>query len=146
MQYRLVLAGLASLAAVALLDGCGPPKVSDQAVQNLLYPQLTEMLADSKRAPVLVDVRTPRRFAAGHIPGAVNIPLKELRAAHPQLAGKGPIIVYSRGLSRATDIDDGLSLASAKKLIAAGYDADRVFDFRGGIDYWSKQGGQLTRD
>ena len=146
MQCRLLLAGLASLATVALLDGCGPPQVSDQDVQKVLYPQLLEMLADSGRQAILVDVRMPARFTTGHIPGAVNIPLRELRAEHPRLEGKGPIIVYSGGWNAAIDSDDGLSVASAKKLIAAGYDADRVFDFRGGLDYWQKQGGDLTRD
>jgi phage shock protein E len=28
--------------------------------------------------PVIVDVRSPRQFSEGHLPGAINIPLSEL--------------------------------------------------------------------
>lgn len=31
--------------------------------------------------PLLLDVRTPQEFLAGHLPGAINIPVDELRAA-----------------------------------------------------------------
>lgn len=36
-------------------------------------------------AAFLLDVREPAEYAAGHIPGAVNIPLGELRARHAEL-------------------------------------------------------------
>jgi len=36
-------------------------------------------------AALLVDVRDPSEFAAGHIPGAINLPLPELRRRHGEL-------------------------------------------------------------
>jgi NADPH-dependent 2,4-dienoyl-CoA reductase/sulfur reductase-like enzyme/rhodanese-related sulfurtransferase len=41
----------------------------------------------------LVDVRTAAEFAAGSIPGAVNIPLDDLRLRHTELEGR-PLIVH----------------------------------------------------
>jgi rhodanese-related sulfurtransferase len=41
----------------------------------------------------LVDVRTAREFAAGSIPGAVNLPLDELRDRHDELP-EGELIVH----------------------------------------------------
>ena len=146
MPRMVMLAGAASLLAFVLLMGCsGPPDVSDQDVHKLLYPQFTDMLEEEgKRKPILVDVRTPARFARGHIGGAINIPLAELGAEHPLLSHKRPIILYSDGWDAVAGREDGLSGVSAKKLIAAGYDADRIFDFRGGLNYWKKQGGDLV--
>lgn len=51
----------------------------------------------------LVDVRTPEEFAAGHLPGAVNIPVDEL----PQRLGElgppeKPLVVYCHTGRRAT--------------------------------------------
>ncbi len=42
----------------------------------------------------LLDVRTPKEFAAGHIPGAVNIPVDELRSRLAELPGDQPIAIY----------------------------------------------------
>jgi len=36
--------------------------------------------APAARQPFLMDVRTPEEFASGHIPGAVNIPVDDLRS------------------------------------------------------------------
>ena len=37
--------------------------------------------------PTLIDVRTPVEFEAGHIPGAVNLPLDELKGTLDELPG-----------------------------------------------------------
>ena len=48
-----------------------------------------------QRGARLVDVRTAGEFAAGHLPGAVNIPLHELdRRARELGAKERPIVVY----------------------------------------------------
>lgn len=35
----------------------------------------------------VVDVRTDQEWSEGHVPGAVHVPINELRADHPGLAG-----------------------------------------------------------
>ena len=45
----------------------------------------------------LVDVRTPGEFAAGHLPGAINIPVQDLERRLHELGPKqAPIVVYCR--------------------------------------------------
>jgi NADPH-dependent 2,4-dienoyl-CoA reductase/sulfur reductase-like enzyme/rhodanese-related sulfurtransferase len=46
------------------------------------------------KRPLLLDVRTPTEFAAGHIPGAVNIPVDDLRSRLNELPRDRPIAVY----------------------------------------------------
>jgi NADPH-dependent 2,4-dienoyl-CoA reductase/sulfur reductase-like enzyme/rhodanese-related sulfurtransferase len=45
-------------------------------------------------SPYLVDVRTPQEYAGGHIPGAVNLPVDELRSRLGELPRDRQIAVY----------------------------------------------------
>jgi rhodanese-related sulfurtransferase len=63
---------MAGFVAAGLLRG-DHPQLDVEAVMNFPLDQ----------RPFLLDVRTPQEFSAGHIPGAVNIPVDELR---PRLA------------------------------------------------------------
>lgn len=57
----------------------------------------------------LVDVRTPSEFAAGHIPGAINIPLQQLDSRLSELQAQDtPVVLYCRSGSRS---------GSAKRLL-----------------------------
>jgi len=46
---------------------------------------------------LVIDVRPAEEFAAGHIPGAVSIPLGELPARLDELPAHGQIVAYCRG-------------------------------------------------
>lgn len=148
MPKRALGCGLVSLAMLLPVVGCDtPPQVNDDDVQKLLYPGFVERLeVEGKNAPILVDVRAPHRFRQAHIPGALNIPVVELVHDHPRLGGKRPIIVYADGWSPSERRDDRLSTVAAKKLMALGYDADRIFDFVLGLNHWRQQGGRLTQN
>lgn len=66
------------------------------------------------RGALLVDVRTPQEFAAGHVPGAINVPLQELGERLHELGDQSrPIVVYCRSGARS---------ATAKAILSrAGY-------------------------
>lgn len=50
----------------------------------------------------LVDVRTPEEFAAGHLPGAVNIPVDELPRRFGELGSpEKPLVLYCRSGARS---------------------------------------------
>lgn len=47
------------------------------------------------RGAFLLDVRTPEEFAAGHVPGAINIPVDQLEQRLGELGPTdAPIVVY----------------------------------------------------
>jgi rhodanese-related sulfurtransferase/DNA-binding transcriptional ArsR family regulator len=46
---------------------------------------------------LVIDVRPAEEFAAGHIPGALSIPLAELKSRLPDLARESEIVAYCRG-------------------------------------------------
>ena len=74
----------------------------------------------------LVDVRTPSEFAAGHLPGAINLPLGELSRRLGELGAKDSIIVlYCRSGAR--------SGSAARSLKAAGFSAVHNL---GGMGRW----------
>ncbi|MBI3187949.1 MAG: metalloregulator ArsR/SmtB family transcription factor, partial [Gammaproteobacteria bacterium] len=57
-----------------------------------------ELLERVKQGLVTVlDVRPPEEYAAGHVPGAINIPLKELEKQLKQLDSDHEIVAYCRG-------------------------------------------------
>ena len=45
----------------------------------------------------VIDVRPPEEYAAGHVPGAVNIPLDKLKSRLKDLDTKQEIVAYCRG-------------------------------------------------
>ena len=55
-----------------------------------------------KDGALLVDVRTPEEYSAGHIDGALNIPVGELGARLSELGDqKGAIVLYCRSGARS---------------------------------------------
>jgi rhodanese-related sulfurtransferase len=51
---------------------------------------------------VLLDVRSPEEFAAGHLPGAVNIPVGEVRARAGEIGSRSrPVVTYCRSGGRS---------------------------------------------
>jgi rhodanese-related sulfurtransferase/DNA-binding transcriptional ArsR family regulator len=57
-----------------------------------------ELLARVREGLVTVlDVRPPVEYAAGHVPGAVNIPLAELEQRLQELGSEREIVAYCRG-------------------------------------------------
>ena len=57
-----------------------------------------ELLKRAKRGLVTVlDVRPPDEFAAGHLPGAVNIPIDKLAGGLAKLSKRREVVAYCRG-------------------------------------------------
>ncbi len=67
-------------------------------------PDINKGVANCRATPgaVLLDVRTPQEFAAGHIPGAVNVPLQIIHTAFTAIPNKSdPVYVYCRSGARS---------------------------------------------
>ena len=91
-----------------------------------------EVLDRAKRGLVLVlDVRPPEEFAAGHVPGAVNIPVKELESRLASLPKRKEIVAYCRGPYCL------MSFEAVEKLRSRGLKARRLED---GFPEWKAAG------
>ena len=74
--------------------------------------------ADAMRAGegvVVLDVREPDEYAAGHVAGAVNVPLSQLRTRHGELPRDRKLAVYCAAGQRA--------YYATRFLLQNGYDA-----------------------
>lgn len=80
---------------------------------------------------LLIDVRPPEEYEAGHIPGAVNIPLKALPKRLANLPKGKEIVAYCRGPYCL------LAVEAVKRLRKHGYRARRLEE---GFPEWKAKG------
>jgi rhodanese-related sulfurtransferase/DNA-binding transcriptional ArsR family regulator len=91
-----------------------------------------ELLRRSRAGEVIVlDVRPEDEFALGHLPGAVNIPLRALEARLSELDPRQEVVAYCRGPYCV------LSYEAVAKLRARGFNARRLED---GLPEWRAAG------
>jgi rhodanese-related sulfurtransferase len=62
-----------------------------------------QSLMQSETKPLLIDVRTEKEYANGHVPGAINIPHKKLEQRLAELSGvkNSQVVLYCRSGKRA---------------------------------------------
>jgi rhodanese-related sulfurtransferase len=97
-----------------------------------------ELLDRAKRGLVTVlDVRPPEEFAAGHLPGAVNIPVNELEKRLAELPKRKEVVAYCRGPYCLMSYD-AVALLRRK-----GLKARRLED---GLPEWRHAGLPVKRD
>ncbi len=119
-MYKLALLTLAAAALLAV-PGCamakGYTKISPEVGKEMI----------EKGDSILVDVREPSEFAAGHIPGAKLVSLGTIPTEAPKTLTdkKAKIIVYCRSGVR--------SKKAADQLLSMGY--EDIYDL-GGILEW----------
>jgi phage shock protein E len=102
---------VALLATVGATHADSTPKIAAD--------QLIERLAQKDAELVVLDVRTPEEFAAGHVSGAVNIPYDQLpnRIAEITNAKNKDIVVYCRTGRRAAIAEDTLAAHGFKRVM-----------------------------
>lgn len=107
------------LALLVILAATGTAIAQDtMAAQDVPAVETANIGADelmsrieAETAPTILDVRTPEEFAAGHVPGAINIPYTELeeRYSELQLEGSDELVVYCQSGRRAAIAEAALS-------------------------------------
>lgn len=98
----------------------------DRKFVQVSAAEAQKMLAEEE-GYILLDVRTPKEYADGHIPNAVNLPNETIGKEPPTILSdkEQRIFVYCRSGRRSQD--------AAAKLAAMGY--TNIVDF-GGIMDW----------
>ncbi len=101
--------------------------------RDSLEPVSREELLERSRAGTvtILDVRPEDEFALGHLPGALNIPLRELEARLGEIDPKQEIVAYCRGPYCV------LSYEAVARLRARGFKIRRLED---GLPEWRAAG------
>ena len=81
----------------------------------------------------VLDVRQPDEYEAGHVPGAVLVPLGELEFRQSELPADRPLLVICKS--------GGRSAAAVRALATAGFDATNV---GGGTMAWIETGHDVA--
>ncbi len=150
MNWRLGVAICATLASGAALAALPGPQVTPQWVYAHRHdPRL-----------VVLDLRSPKAYAAGHIPGAVSAPYghwrRMVRHVNRMLPPIPVIQAYLRSVGVSNDSEVvvytnihtpmGLGLGAETRafwtLRVLGHEQDAIL--RGGVEGWKKAGGTLT--
>lgn len=100
------------------------PKLVEQT-RRITAVALSEQLRAAD-APLIVDVRSEREWAAGHIAGSANIPLAQLHKRAAEVPADRNVVVHCEGGYR--------SAIAASLLLQLG--RTRVFDLVGGLKAW----------
>ncbi|RCK75989.1 MAG: Rhodanese-related sulfurtransferase [Candidatus Ozemobacter sibiricus] len=112
-------------------SGYGGPQVTVQELKALL-----ERPSAEAAAAVLIDVREPEEFAAGHVPGARNIPLSEVARRSAELPAGATVFVICQVGGRS---------AVACQMLAGRLPGARVVNVEGGTSAWQAAGFPLER-
>lgn len=86
---------------------------------------------------VVLDARSPAAFADAHIPGALNLPARQINAETTAAVARDQLIVtycWGPGCNGAT--------RAAARLAALGFQVKQLI---GGIEYWQREGYPVTR-
>ncbi len=102
-------------------------------VKDSLEPVPARQLLERMRSGevTVLDVRPPEEYAAGHLPGAVNVPVEELEKHVDALPADREIVAYCRGPHCVLAFD------AVARLRERGFDARRL---DGGLPEWRLDG------
>ena len=119
----------------AMLCGCANGHNKPMAIKTIGVEEFAKTMA--QQDVHLIDVRTPKEYAEGHLEGARNVTWgddfeKQWKAA--DIKKRFTVAVYCRGGRR--------SKAAAKELVKMGYN---VIDLDGGIMAWQKAGKPVVK-
>lgn len=124
--------GFVNVSSSRAAEPAKPATTGSQKVQIDEFEKLKSM-----PNTIVLDVRTPEEFKAGHIEGAKNLDWKDssfLKKAEALDKSKTYLVHCAAGFRSAQ---------ASEKLKAAGF--QNVIDFTGGFSAWAKAGKPITK-
>ena len=115
------------LLSALLFTGCtGTSNNQPNTYRQISMEEAVAMMAE-ETGYIILDVRRPDEFAAGHIPNAINVPNETIGTAEiPELPDKNQLImVYCRSGRRSKE--------ASEKLVKLGY--TNIVEFGGILDW-----------
>jgi protein-disulfide isomerase/uncharacterized membrane protein/rhodanese-related sulfurtransferase len=116
---------------------CSEAEAKKQQPTMIRTPEAQELFKEGSHA-LFVDVRSLKAFRAGHIPGALNIPIDYFEREWSRLPKGKTIVLYESGRSGG-DIC-AASRAAGRILLAQGFARDEVKVYQDGFASWSHAG------
>ncbi len=109
-----------------MFTGCAASQEQENTYRRISMEEAVQMM-ENESGYVILDVRRPDEYAAGHIPGAINVANETIGTADiPELPDKDQLIlVYCRSGRR--------SMEAAEKLVKLGY--TNIVEFGGILDW-----------
>ena len=115
------------LLSALMFAGCaGTSNSQTNTYRQITVDEAVTMMAQ-ETGYIILDVRRPDEFAAGHIPNAINVPNESIGTAEiPELPDKNQLImVYCRSGRRSKE--------ASEKLVKLGY--TNIVEFGGILDW-----------
>ena len=114
------------LLSALLFTGCASTNNQTNTYRSITMNEAVTMMAEETDY-IILDVRRPDEFAAGHIPNAINVPNESIGTAEiPELPDKNQLImVYCRSGRRSKE--------ASEKLMKLGY--TNIVEFGGILDW-----------
>ena len=119
-RWNPIIAAAGLCAATIAL--AAPPPITQE--------QLLELQASRDPELLVLDVRSPEEYAAGHVPGAVNVPYDQVAQRLAEIPKDKDVVLYCRS-GRRTGI-------AAEVLESNGY--TRLQHLQGDMEAWVKAG------
>ncbi|MBQ1233539.1 MAG: rhodanese-like domain-containing protein [Clostridia bacterium] len=109
-----------------MFTGCAASQKQEITYRSISMDEAVRMM-ESESGYIILDVRRPDEFAAGHIPGAINVANETIGTAEiPELPDKNQLIlVYCRSGRRSKE--------ASEKLVKLGY--TNIVEFGGILDW-----------
>jgi rhodanese-related sulfurtransferase len=126
------------VAAASVADQAGPtpgqpasaPAAASASLPLITSQALLERQAKGDPSLFVLDVRTPQEFAAGHVPGAVNVPYDQVASHLAEIPKDKDVVLYCRSGRRTA--------LAAEVLAANGY--TKLGHLQGDMEAWLKDG------
>lgn len=109
-----------------MFTGCAGMSNQESAYRSISMDEAITMM-EQEKGYIILDVRRPDEYEAGHIPNAINVPNETIGESDiPELPDKEQLImVYCRSGRRSKE--------AAKKLVRLGY--TNIVEFGGILDW-----------
>ena len=130
-RTRVAAALLAALVSVGGLAACSG---GSDAITDVSASEAADVLGQP--GVTVLDVRTPAEYAAGHLPGAINVDIEggAFEQQVEQLPKDATYFVYCRSGNRSGVATD--------QMAELGF--TDIYDLQGGIVDWQAAGGQVV--
>nr|AUF71784.1 rhodanese-like domain-containing protein [uncultured bacterium] len=128
------LSGCAALMQQRPAESAAPAQAAPE-VRGVQDATIAEAHALSVLGVTVIDVREPHEFAAGHAPGALNMPLGQLDTWSEELDPEGAYVIICRSGVR--------SAKATRALEAKGF--QNLRNAQGGMRTWEQEGYPIAK-